>query len=181
MTEQTLTESPHARFDTISRQIEALLFASEKPLTASDLRNIYRCLKELDTALIVLESRLHAGVLTLAHTATGYRLQVQNQYSSLIQQVFTQQMERLSQALLETLSVIAYKQPVTRGDIEQVRGVTVSATFYGNCSIRVGLSKRAIVTRSVALLYCTPRPNFCRHSVWQVWKNCPRCPRLEVI
>ena len=77
----------------------------------------------------MLESRLHAGVLTLAHTATGYRLQVQNQYSSLIQQVFTQQMERLSQALLETLSVIAYKQPVTRGDIEQVRGVTVSSNI----------------------------------------------------
>ena len=130
MTEQTLTESPHVRFDTISRQIEALLFASEKPLTASELRkHLSLSKKELDTALIVLESRLHAGVLTLAHTATGYRLQVQNQYSSLIQQVFPQQMERLSQALLETLSVIAYKQPVTRGDIEQVRGVTVSSNI----------------------------------------------------
>ena len=60
-------------------------------------------------------------------TASGYRLQIANEFSPLIQTVFPQRQETLSQALLETLSVIAYKQPVTRADIEHVRGVTVSS------------------------------------------------------
>lgn len=68
-------------------------------------------------------------MLTLAATASGYRLQIDDDYSPLIQQVFPQRLQSLSQALLETLSVIAYKQPVTRSDIEQVRGVTVSSNI----------------------------------------------------
>ena len=76
-----------------------------------------------------LQQRLSQGALTLADTASGYRLQIANDFSPLIQQVFPQRQETLSQALLETLSVIAYKQPVTRGDIEQIRGVTVSSNI----------------------------------------------------
>ena len=85
--------------------------------------------QELETALVVLQQRLTTGVLTLSESASGYRLQIRSEYSSLIQKVFPQRLETLSQALLETLSVIAYKQPVTRSDIEQVRGVTVSSNI----------------------------------------------------
>lgn len=120
----------HARFETISRHIEVLLHASESPMTDAQLKkHLSLSQHELETALIILQQRLANGVLQLAKSANGYRLQIANQYSSLIQQVFPQRLESLSQALLETLSVIAYKQPVTRSDIEQIRGVTVSSNI----------------------------------------------------
>jgi len=118
------------RYDLLSRRIEVLLHASESPLTDSQLRKHLSLSKqELETALVVLQQRLTTGVLTLSESASGYRLQIRSEYSSLIQKVFPQRLETLSQALLETLSVIAYKQPVTRSDIEQVRGVTVSSNI----------------------------------------------------
>ena len=113
-----------------SRHIEVLLHASETPLTAENLKNYLSIsTKELEQALDILQLRLNSGVLSISNTASGYRLQVNDRYSSLIQQVFPQRQQRLSQALLETLSVIAYKQPVTRSDIEYVRGVTLSSTI----------------------------------------------------
>lgn len=118
------------RYDLLSRRIEVLLHASESPLTGSQLRRYLSLSKqELETALVILQQRLTTGVLSLSESASGYRLQIRSEYSGLIQEVFPQRLENLSQALLETLSVIAYKQPVTRSDIEQVRGVTVSSNI----------------------------------------------------
>ncbi|WP_201555081.1 SMC-Scp complex subunit ScpB [Psychrobacter sp. 72-O-c] len=116
--------------ETTSRHIEALLHASEAPLTANAIKkHLSLSSQELQQALEVLQERLSNGVLSLNETASGYRLQVTDSYSALIQRVFPQRQERLSQALLETLSVIAYKQPVTRSDIEYVRGVTLSSNI----------------------------------------------------
>ena len=116
------------KHQSISLDIEVLLHASEAPLTASSIKQyLSLSTKELQLALEILQQRLDSGVLSLTETASGYRLQVADQYSALIQQVFPQRQQRLSQALLETLSVIAYKQPVTRSDIEYVRGVTLSS------------------------------------------------------
>ena len=113
-----------------SIQIEALLHASESPISGKQLKEWLNIKpNELDTALMVLQERLSNGALTLVHTVAGYRLQIANEYSSLIQAIFPEKKEHLSQALLETLTIIAYKQPVTRGDIEQVRGVTVSGNI----------------------------------------------------
>lgn len=118
----------HGKIQTFSRYIEVLLHASESPLTDHDLKkHLMMNDAELKEALLALESRLSDGVLALNKTASGYRLQIKDSFSGLIQQVFPNRLENLSQALLETLSVIAYKQPVTRTDIEQVRGVTVSS------------------------------------------------------
>ena len=125
-----MTDKQNQDLEEISKHIEVLLHASEAPLTASILKK-YLSLntKELTQALDLLQRRLDTGVLTLHETASGYRLQVADDYSALIQRVFPQRQERLSQALLETLSVIAYKQPVTRSDIEHVRGVTLSSNI----------------------------------------------------
>lgn len=121
---------PNQQLSTISRHIEVLLHASETPLTASVLKkHLSLSNQELQLALKLLQERLNSGVLSLNETASGYRLQIAEGYSALIQRVFPQRQERLSQALLETLSVIAYKQPVTRSDIEQVRGVTLSSNI----------------------------------------------------
>ena len=125
-----MTDTQQRHLEQMSKHIEVLLHASEAPLTASILKkHLSLNTKELAQALTLLQQRLDAGVLTLHETASGYRLQVSDTYSALIQRVFPQRQERLSQALLETLSVIAYKQPVTRGDIEHVRGVTLSSNI----------------------------------------------------
>ena len=84
-------------------------------------------INDITTALLLLEERLSGGVLELSQTASGYRLQIKAEYAPLIQQIFPERPETLSQAVLETLSIIAYKQPVTRLDIEQIRGVSVSS------------------------------------------------------
>ena len=125
-----MTDKQNQDLEEISKHIEVLLHASEAPLTASILKK-YLSLntKELTQALDLLQRRLDTGVLTLHETASGYRLQIADDYSALIQRVFPQRQERLSQALLETLSVIAYKQPVTRSDIEHVCGVTLSSNI----------------------------------------------------
>lgn len=112
----------------ISLQIEVLLHASETPLTAIDLKKYLAISStQLEESLARMQQRLATGALRLNQTASGYRLQIADDYSALIQRVFPQRQERLTQALLETLSVIAYKQPVTRSDIEYVRGVTLSS------------------------------------------------------
>ena len=129
---ETLTNQKEAasNHETISIHIEVLLHASETPLTATAIKkHLSLSNKELQQALEHLEHRLTYGALSLTNTASGYRLQIADRYSSLIQQVFPQRQGRLSQALLETLSVIAYKQPVTRSDIEYVRGVTLSSNL----------------------------------------------------
>ena len=125
-----MTDTQQRHLEQMSKHIEVLLHASEAPLTASILKkHLSLNTKELARALEILQQRLDSGVLTLHETASGYRLQIADSYSPLIQRVFPQRQERLSQALLETLSVIAYKQPVTRGDIEHVRGVTLSSNI----------------------------------------------------
>ncbi|WP_352338924.1 SMC-Scp complex subunit ScpB [Psychrobacter sp. 16-MNA-CIBAN-0192] len=114
----------------ISKHIEVLLHASESPLTANTLKKqLSLTEQELVLALTALKQRLTDGVLCLCGTASGYRLQIADHYSPFIQRVFPQRQERLSQALLETLSVIAYKQPVTRSDVEYIRGVTLSSNI----------------------------------------------------
>ena len=125
-----MTDTQQRHLDEMSKHIEVLLHASEAPLTANVLKKqLSLNTNELARVLEILQQRLDAGVLTLHETASGYRLQIADSYSPLIQRVFPQRQERLSQALLETLSVIAYKQPVTRGDIEHVRGVTLSSNI----------------------------------------------------
>lgn len=125
-----LSSQGYQRPESASHNIEVLLHASEAPLTTSELKkHLSLSTTELKLALEELRERLNVGVLSLNETASGYRLQVADNYSPLIQRVFPQRQERLSQALLETLSVIAYKQPVTRSDIEYVRGVTLSSNI----------------------------------------------------
>ena len=124
------SDEQHQYLNTVSKHIEVLLHASEAPLTANVLKKqLSLSAKDLKQALALLQQRLDTGVLSLHETASGYRLQIADSYSTLIQRVFPQRQERLSQALLETLSVIAYKQPVTRSDIEHVRGVTLSSNI----------------------------------------------------
>ncbi len=143
----------------LSRQIEAILHASETPVTNKQLRQwLGISANDLEMAFLALQQRLSHGALMLFKTASGYRLQIANEFSPLIQQVFPQRQEHLSQALLETLSIIAYKQPVTRADIEQVRGVSVSSNILRQLFDKGWIEERGFkeTLGRPALLHTTP-------------------------
>lgn len=110
--------------------LEALLFASESALTipriAALLGQVYS-VDAIEHALVQLVARYDDSALCLLEGAHGWRIQIRSSYASVIRQAWPERPLKLSQALLETLSVIAYHQPVTRSDIEQIRGVAVNS------------------------------------------------------
>ena len=83
--------------------------------------------RQLDDAAKALATDLETRGIELVEVASGYRLQVKQAYMPWIGRLWDEKAPRYSRALLETLALIAYRQPITRGDIEDVRGVTVSS------------------------------------------------------
>ncbi|MGV0006211.1 MAG: SMC-Scp complex subunit ScpB [Candidatus Porifericomitaceae bacterium WSBS_2022_MAG_OTU9] len=112
--------------------IEAAFMASRQPLTVKQLKKMFR---EEEPALekeqilslleIMKEEYSERGV-ELVELASGWQLQVGSRYSSKLLNLWQEKPPRLSRALLETLAIIAYRQPVTRGEIEEIRGVQLS-------------------------------------------------------
>ena len=115
----------------ISNTVEAALFSAEEPLSIKDLRGMFKpddapSTDELNGILDQLASDYHGRGIELVSIANGYRFQTQVQYASTLRRLRELRPPRYSRALLETLAIIAYRQPVTRGDVEEVRGVAVS-------------------------------------------------------
>ena len=115
----------------ISNTVEAALFSAEEPLSIKDLRGMFKsgdapATDELNAILNQLASDYHGRGIELVSVANGYRFQTQVQYASTLRRLRELRPPRYSRALLETLAIIAYRQPVTRGDVEEVRGVAVS-------------------------------------------------------
>ena len=115
----------------ISNMVEAALFSAEEPLSIKDLRGMFKldeapATDELNVILDQLASDYHGRGIELVSVANGYRFQTQVQYASTLRRLRELRPPRYSRALLETLAIIAYRQPVTRGDVEEVRGVAVS-------------------------------------------------------
>lgn len=118
------------------RILEAVLYASETPVSILMLRQAFEGEYDqgqkithvhIESWLNQLSAKLMDSALELVKTASGYRMQVRPEYAQVVTKLWPERPIRLSQALLETLSVIAYRQPVTRADIEQLRGVTVNS------------------------------------------------------
>ena len=114
--------------------VEAALMAADAPLSVDQLQKLFAH-GELDSeegraqirdTLKTLEEEAADRGYELARVASGYRYQVRRELSPWVSRLWEEKPPRYSRALLETLALIAYKQPVTRGDIEQVRGVAVS-------------------------------------------------------
>jgi segregation and condensation protein B len=110
--------------------LEAALLAAQEPLPISELRKMFDEEIGADTIRRLLEELREAwkdrGV-ELAATASGWRFQTRASYQKFLERIHPEKAPRYSRAVLETLAIVAYRQPVTRGDIEEVRGVTVSA------------------------------------------------------
>ena len=118
--------------DNLSLIIEALLFSSSRPLkekeilSAFDLRSPPTS-NEIKEALKSIEEKYSENSIELVKVASGYRLRIRQEYSPWVAKLWEAKPQKYSRALLETLALIAYKQPITRGEIEEVRGVSVSS------------------------------------------------------
>ncbi len=119
---------------TIKSIVEAAIFAAEVPLTITQIKELFPESQVPETAALTetLESLMtdyEGRGVELVKVASGYRFQARAQYADWLQRLWQQRAPRYSRALLETLALIAYKQPLTRGEIEQVRGVAVSSNI----------------------------------------------------
>lgn len=109
--------------------IEALLFASERPLSAGEIHSWLpdQTLPDIRQALKDLQNEYDTmgRSFVLKEVAEGYQFRTQSEYASYVLQMFKTSPSRLSRAALETLAIIAYKQPILRQEIERIRGVDV--------------------------------------------------------
>lgn len=121
-------------FDKVKQIVEAGLLAADEPLTVERFVKLFKrgemgreeARKSVREALQMLTDESQGRGYELKRVASGYRYQVRQELSPWISRLWEEKPPRYSRALLETLALVAYKQPVTRGDIEQVRGVAVS-------------------------------------------------------
>jgi len=115
--------------DEVKLVLEAALLAAQQPLPISELRKMFDEDIGVDTLRRLLdelrETWKDRGV-ELAVTAGGWRFQTRTSFQKYLERIHPEKPPRYSRAVLETLAIIAYRQPVTRGDIEDIRGVTVS-------------------------------------------------------
>ncbi len=124
------------KIDTVrlKQLIEASIFVADKPVTPKKLKETVLAdftvsSVQLTNALSELESDYAHRGIELVKVASGYRFQSLNSLSPWLQKLWPENAPRYSRALLETLALIAYRQPITRGEIEQIRGVAVSSNI----------------------------------------------------
>lgn len=116
--------------------LEAILMSSNRPLSLDQLLELFgeeegTTREHLKVSLDALGERLllEQRPVELKRVASGYRLQVKESFSPWISKLFEEKPGRYSRAFLETLAIIAYRQPATRGEIEDIRGVTVNSNI----------------------------------------------------
>jgi len=111
--------------------VEAALLAYGQPLSIEQLRAVFDEIDRPDAAavrkaLAALAEDCEGRPMELVEVASGWRLQVRKEFSARLSKLWQERPTRYSRALLETLALIVYRQPITRGEIEDVRGVTVN-------------------------------------------------------
>lgn len=120
--------------DQIKRIVEAAVLASSKPLSIDELLGLFEEREEITRgqirqALDVLGQECAERGVELKEVASGFRYQVRTELSPWISRLWAERPSRYSRALLETLALVAYRQPITRGEIEDIRGVSVSTSI----------------------------------------------------
>lgn len=114
-----------------AKVLEAVLLAAGKPLSLERIAELFDddrhpSQQQIKDALTCLSSSVQERAYQLIEVASGFRLQVRAEYSPWVGRLWEERPQRYSRAMLETLALIAYRQPITRGEIEDVRGVAVS-------------------------------------------------------
>lgn len=120
--------------DAIVRCVEALLMAADSPLSVDRLVGLLDNHGAPDRAAVrlalqALSSRYASAAVDLVEVAGGWRFQVGGDYAALVARLWQERPPKLSRAMLETLALICYRQPIARSEIEQVRGVSVSSSI----------------------------------------------------
>lgn len=131
---EAAADAPAVDLGGIALILEALLLASDAPLSLDQLVKLVGLefnlgKRELRDALSLLAERRADTASELVEVASGFRLQVRPQYAEWIARLWHEKPAKYSRALLETLALIVYRQPITRGEIEEVRGVAVSSNI----------------------------------------------------
>lgn len=114
--------------------LEAVLLAADEPLSLSRIATLFDTRdapssSDINKALEELAADLQNRGIELKEVASGFRLKTRAELMPWISRLWEEKPQRYSRALLETLSLIAYRQPITRGEIEEVRGVSVSSNI----------------------------------------------------
>lgn len=125
--------------DKIAQILEVALLTTQEPLPISELKKLFN--HELSTAVLskllyeIREKWADSGI-ELISVASGWRFQTRPDMQPYLDRLTPPKAPRYSRAVLETLAIIAYRQPVTRGDIEEIRGVSVASTVLKSLSAR---------------------------------------------
>ena len=114
--------------------LEGALLAAGEPLSVQRMMLLFEenerpSKDEIKAAIISVEERCEGRGYELVHVASGYRFQVRQDLAQWVGRLWQERPARYSRALMETLSLIAYRQPITRGEIEEIRGVAVSTNI----------------------------------------------------
>ena len=118
----------------IKHFIEAALLAAGRPLNIDQLMGLFDGRASLEKseirqAIATLNEEYEERGIIISEVASGFRMQVKSTMAERLQKLWEERPPRYSRALFETLALIAYRQPITRGDIEEIRGVTVSSNI----------------------------------------------------
>ena len=111
--------------------IEAALLAAGRPLAADELVGLFderdgSAADEVHSAIAALQAEYETRGIELVEVASGYRIQIRSGVAQPVSRLWQERPTKYSRALLETLALVAYRQPITRGEIEQIRGVAVN-------------------------------------------------------
>ena len=118
----------------IKNVVEAALLAAGRPLNMEQLLGVFGDgprpdRKKIRQALSSLEADYAERGMEIVQVASGYRIQIKQKFTDFISRLWDERPPRYSRALMETLALIAYRQPITRGEIEEIRGVSVSTNM----------------------------------------------------
>jgi len=139
--------------------IETILLASDEPLSVKKLAKVFDhnfTEKKIGLILLDLQNDWNSRGLELVETSLGWRFNTRSNYSNYISKLNADRSYRYSRAIMETLAIVAYRQPVTRGDIEAIRGVTVSTQIIKGLEERgwiLAVGHKEVVGRP--MLYAT--------------------------
>lgn len=126
-----MTEIDQAR---VTRIVEAALLASHQPLSLVQLKGLFPLDEPIpdnavEAALLELQAACETRGVELVEVASGWRFQVKADVHPWVARLWTERQTKYTRATLETLALIAYRQPITRGEIEQIRGVAVNSSI----------------------------------------------------
>jgi segregation and condensation protein B len=127
--DRTMSTSQPYTPEEYKRILETALLAASDPLPLSDLKKLFDDEFDDDTWRVLLNdlrAEWSGRGIELVQLASGWRFQTKPEYQTYLDRLKNEKPPRYSRAVLETLAIIAYRQPVTRGDIEDIRGVAVS-------------------------------------------------------